>query len=110
MEPTSLRLLLLLLVTVLLSPHATVDGYRPVVLMHGILSSGEEMQQMASWITGAHNGTQTFIVDAYNDLESLDTAMWEQVDGVYEKIKSFMSSAENGVNMICFSQGKNVAG
>ena len=91
---------------VLLLSRAAVDGYRPVILMHGILNDAESLQQLVNMITRSHNGTQVLNVDAFNDLASLDTAMWQQVDGVYEKIKSFMSAAENGVNMICFSQGK----
>lgn len=106
METISFLKRRLLLVAVLLLSRAAVDGYRPVILMHGILNDAESLQQLVNMITRSHNGTQVLNVDAFNDLASLDTAMWQQVDGVYEKIKSFMSAAENGVNMICFSQGK----
>ena len=81
--------------------------YRPVIVMHGILSGYQQQQELVDMITGAHQGTKVLNVDAYNDADSVFTPMWEQVDGVYKKIKDFMSEADNGVNMICFSQGNH---
>ena len=31
--------------------------------------------------------------------------MWDQVKGVYSKMKPVMDAAENGVNLVCYSQG-----
>ena len=31
--------------------------------------------------------------------------MWNQVKGVYNKMKPVMDGAEDGVNLICYSQG-----
>ena len=72
--------------------------------MHGILASYRDMDNLMSMISKAHPGTNLTNVNAYNDLDSLET-LWTQVDGVYQKMKSVMDSAENGVNLICYSQG-----
>ena len=31
--------------------------------------------------------------------------MWDQVKGVYQKMKPIMDNASDGVNLICYSQG-----
>lgn len=34
--------------------------------------------------------------------------MWDQVKGVYKKMKPAMDDAKDGVNLICYSQGKQM--
>ena len=46
---------------------SSVNGYRPVVVMHGILSSYDSMTNMVQFIQKAHPGTEVLNVDAYND-------------------------------------------
>ena len=72
--------------------------------MHGILASYQDMAKVASMISTAHPETRIANIDAYNDLDSLEK-LWTQVDGVYQKMKPVMDSAEDGVNLICYSQG-----
>ena len=43
-------------------------------------------------------------ISDYNDARSLEK-MWDQVNGVYSKMKPVMDAAEDGVNLICYSQG-----
>ena len=45
-------------------------GYRPVIVMHGILDKPESMDQMVAFIQDAHPGTDVYNVDAFNDLVS----------------------------------------
>ena len=47
-----------------------VNGYRPVVVMHGILSSSDYMTDMVQFIQNTHPGTMVLNVDAYNDAVS----------------------------------------
>ena len=42
-------------------------GYRPVILMHGLLVSSEAMDSLEERILTAHPGTPVFNIDAYND-------------------------------------------
>ncbi|KAL5470903.1 hypothetical protein EMCRGX_G028957 [Ephydatia muelleri] len=83
---------------------SSVNGYRPVVVMHGILSSYDSMTNMVQFIQKAHPGTEVLNVDAYNDADSV-SPMWDQVNGVQSKIQSFVEGAPDGVHMICYSQG-----
>eukprot|EP00731_Ephydatia_muelleri_P021337 Em0013g1064a len=82
---------------------SSVNGYRPVVVMHGILSSYDSMTNMVQFIQKAHPGTEVLNVDAYNDADSV-SPMWDQVNGVQSKIQSFVEGAPDGVHMICYSQ------
>lgn len=42
-------------------------GYRPVILMHGLLVSSEAMDILEGRILAAHPGTPVHNIDAYND-------------------------------------------
>lgn len=80
------------------------QSYRPVILMHGIVSGPASMADLEGFIKDAHPGTEVLNVDAYNDLTS-GTELWVQVDGVHNKIREFIERASDGVNMACYSQG-----
>ena len=82
--------------------HAS--AYKPVVLLHGVLSAHEEMEILADYITSAHPGTVVHNIALYENLWSLDTSMWTQLNGIVEKIRPILTDP-NGVHMICHSQG-----
>ena len=46
---------------------SSANAYRPVVVMHGILSSYDSMTDMVQFIQKAHPGTEVLNVDAFND-------------------------------------------
>lgn len=81
------------------------DAYRPVVLMHGVLSNAKYMEHIRDYITKAHSGTPILNVDLFDDSESL-TEMQKQLDAVRAFVRPFMLNATDGVNMVCFSQGQ----
>lgn len=80
------------------------DTYRPVILMHGVLSSAKYMEPMRDFITSAYPGTKILNVDLFDERESL-TEMQKQVDAVRAVVRPFMLNATDGVKMVCFSQG-----
>lgn len=88
---------------------AVGDAYRPVILLHGILSSALDMEILRDRILAAHPGTDILNVDLYEDLDSIKP-MSEQVAGVMKEVIPFMTNATDGLNMICYSQGKQVGG
>ena len=45
---------------------ALSHGYRPVIIMHGILLSYKNMEDLVALIEEAHPGTEIHNVDAYN--------------------------------------------
>ncbi len=64
------------------------------------------MSDLVSLIESAHPGTRVYNLDGYDDILSM-LPMWEQVD-YFRKIMLpiFENSTNEGVNMICFSQGQ----
>ena len=84
-----------------------VSGYKPVVLLHGVLSAHEEMEVLAGYITSAHPGTVIHNIALYENLSSVDTSMWTQLNGTVEKMKPVLTDP-NGVHMICHSQGVTI--
>ena len=81
-----------------------VFGYKPVVLLHGILSAHEEMEELAGYITSAHPGTKIYNIAMYEDSSSADTSLWAQLNGIVEKMRAVLTDP-NGVHMVCHSQG-----
>ena len=81
-----------------------VSAYKPVVLLHGILSAHEEMEILADYITSAHPGTVVHNIALYENTLSLDTSLWTQLNGIVEKMRPILTDP-NGVHMVCHSQG-----
>lgn len=104
--PTTLSLLRCMISLSALS--AAGDAYRPVIMMHGILSSALDLEILRERISSSHPGTDILNVDLYENLDSIKP-MWDQVAGVMKKVIPFMANATDGVNMVCYSQGKHLA-
>nr|XP_046256008.1 lysosomal thioesterase PPT2-like isoform X2 [Scatophagus argus] len=95
----SLLLLLLLLLT-----GACIDGYKPVIIVHGILDGPKEFETLSLFITKVHPGTEVMVIDLYDYLASLKP-LWKQVQGFRKALDSIMQKAPDGVHLLCFSQG-----
>lgn len=78
--------------------------YKPVIILHGILDRASDMEDLASFITQAHPGTNITLIRLYEELESF-TPLWKQVPAITERIRPVMQSAKDGVHIIGFSQG-----
>lgn len=97
-------LLLLISAFYMVTQAMPMQNYRPVILMHGVLTGALDMKELEHRIQGAHPGTAVLNVDAYSYVES-GTEMSIQVKGVHNDIKGFINNATDGVNMVCYSQG-----
>jgi len=78
--------------------------YKPVIIIHGILDHASDMEDLASFITQAHPGTNITLIKLYEELESF-APLWKQVSAMTEKIRPVMQGAKDGVHIIGFSQG-----
>lgn len=94
--------LLLLLLMVLTGVY--IDGYKPVIIMHGIFDSPKQFRTMSLFISKVHPGTEVTVIDLYNNLESLKP-LWKQVQGIRKVFDSIVQNAPDGVHLLCFSQG-----
>ena len=78
--------------------------FKPVIIVHGILDHASDMEDLASFITQAHPGTNITLIKLFEEGESFKP-LWMQVSAMTEKMRPVMQQAENGVHIIGFSQG-----
>uniref|UniRef100_A0A3Q3X8K7 palmitoyl-CoA hydrolase n=1 Tax=Mola mola TaxID=94237 RepID=A0A3Q3X8K7_MOLML len=95
-------LLPLLLLTLLTG--VCVDGYKPVVIVHGILDGPKEFKALSYYINKVHPGTEVTVIGLYDYLASL-MPLWRQVQGFRRAVWSIMQKAPDGIHLLCFSQG-----
>ncbi|XP_077384497.1 lysosomal thioesterase PPT2-like [Festucalex cinctus] len=96
--------LLLLFLPVLLLTWTRVNGYRPVIIVHGIFDGPKQFQKLVLFINKTHPGTEVTMVDMYTHMSSLKP-LWKQVQVFRQAIEPIMRKATDGVHLLCFSQG-----
>eukprot|EP00794_Sanderia_malayensis_P005608 gene5608-6298_t len=79
-------------------------SYKPVILVHGVLSDGEAMHQLKSFIQEANPGTIVTSLDIYDHLSSF-VPLNTQMPLFIAKVKAIMDAHKDGVHLICHSQG-----
>ncbi|XP_074655182.1 lysosomal thioesterase PPT2-A-like isoform X2 [Tubulanus polymorphus] len=81
------------------------DAYKPVVLMHGILPSPDELPDFQDLIFKIHPGTNVTLITAYNEKIASLTPMWKQTRAAGEIIRRASAEHPNGFHLLCYSQG-----
>lgn len=81
-----------------------VFGYKPVIIVHGVMTGNETMLPMAQRIQELHPGTKVFVTDRFGGWSSL-RPMWHQVMEIGSDILQFMAFHPGGVHVIGYSQG-----
>ncbi|XP_014247652.1 lysosomal thioesterase PPT2 homolog [Cimex lectularius] len=79
-------------------------SYKPVVIIHGVLTGNITMLPLAERIKELHPGTEIFATDRFGGWSSL-RPMWHQVMEIGADINKFMSSHPEGIHIIGYSQG-----
>eukprot|EP00794_Sanderia_malayensis_P005609 gene5609-6299_t len=79
-------------------------SYKPVILVHGVLSDGEAMHTLKSFIQEANPGTIVTSLDIYDHLSSF-VPLNTQMPSFIAKVKAIMDAHKDGVHLICHSQG-----
>ncbi|XP_017107347.2 lysosomal thioesterase PPT2 homolog [Drosophila bipectinata] len=95
---------LLLAVVASCSIISTSLGYRPVVILHGILSGAESMTMLVQEILEAHPGTIVYNCDKFNGWYSLENA-WRQVDQIRDYLHEVGKLHPEGIIVLGYSQG-----
>lgn len=94
-------LVFLLLITTVLSGSA----YRPVVLMHGIMSGADDMNELAGWIRESYPGIYVVSIEIGDGTD--DSFLWP----INKQIEHFCASVfaddnlRQGFNLLGYSQG-----
>ncbi|CAJ1062838.1 lysosomal thioesterase PPT2-like isoform X3 [Xyrichtys novacula] len=91
----------------LLLKGAHIDGYKPVIIVHGLFDGPKQFQTLIEYIIKAHPDTEVHAISLYDDRRSLHP-LWRQVGGFEEKMKPIMEKYPDGVHLLCFSQGGTV--
>ena len=95
---------LLLFATIFSRPLESMN-YRPVVLMHGIVASASDMDELAGWLRNAFPGIYVVSIEIGNGVE--DSLLWpldKQVEHFCGKVKNDVH-LQQGFNLLGFSQG-----
>ncbi|KAL0848900.1 hypothetical protein ABMA28_013302 [Loxostege sticticalis] len=83
-------------------------GYRPVVLIHGIMTGSGSMEMISHRIQEKHPGTIVYNVNRFESWSSLET-MWHQVLEIGLDVANISSRYPEGINLIGYSQGGLIA-
>ncbi|KDR22190.1 lysosomal thioesterase PPT2 homolog [Zootermopsis nevadensis] len=85
-----------------------ITAYKPVVIIHGVLSGNITMLPMAERIKQAHPGTKVYVTDKFAGFSSL-TPMWHQIQEMGEDLMKISADHPEGINLIGYSQGGLIA-
>lgn len=80
------------------------DGYRPIIIIHGLFEGPKHFRNLTTFIQMAHPGTEINIIDLYSYKLSL-WPLWKQVKDFRAAIEPIMNRSDKGVHLICYSQG-----
>ncbi|KAL4720275.1 hypothetical protein ACJJTC_001382 [Scirpophaga incertulas] len=83
-------------------------SYKPVVLIHGIMTGSGSMEMISHRIQEKHPGTKVYNVHRFESWSSLET-MWHQVLEIGMDIVNISSMHPEGINLIGYSQGGLIA-
>ncbi|XP_054083595.1 lysosomal thioesterase PPT2 homolog [Zeugodacus cucurbitae] len=82
--------------------------FKPVVLMHGILSGPEKMEVLVEEIQKAHPDTKIYNFDKYDGWASLENS-WRQVIEFRNFLEVIGKEHPGGINVVGYSQGGLIA-
>nr|CAB3265120.1 lysosomal thioesterase PPT2-A-like [Phallusia mammillata] len=90
--------------TVLLLQAVKTYGYKPVIIIHGILDDARDLSELGAYIEKAHPGTEVHTLDLFDHYYSFKP-LWEQLSVIKNITDPIMKKAKNGVHLIGYSQG-----
>ncbi|XP_017859400.1 PREDICTED: lysosomal thioesterase PPT2 homolog isoform X2 [Drosophila arizonae] len=79
-------------------------AYKPVVILHGILSGAESMTVLVRHIEKLHPGTVVYNCDKFSGWYSLENA-WRQVQQIKDYIDQIGKLHPEGIIVLGYSQG-----
>uniref|UniRef100_A0A3B5LA90 palmitoyl-CoA hydrolase n=1 Tax=Xiphophorus couchianus TaxID=32473 RepID=A0A3B5LA90_9TELE len=82
----------------------STDGYKPVIIVHGILDGPEQFKNLSGFINEVHPGTEVQIISLFNIGKSMKP-LWIQIPEFRKAIEKITSTHPEGVHVLCFSQG-----
>nr|XP_022909580.1 lysosomal thioesterase PPT2 homolog [Onthophagus taurus] len=89
---------------------ALVDSasYKPVFIIHGIMTGGDSMEGLKSRIEEKHPSTIVYATHRFEGWSSLEN-MWHQVEELGNDLLNMSSQYSDGIHLIGYSQGALIA-
>ncbi|XP_072389371.1 lysosomal thioesterase PPT2 homolog [Diabrotica undecimpunctata] len=84
--------------------YTLTHGYKPVILLHGVMTGAESMELIKKRIEEKHPGTVVYNIQQFEGWYSLEN-MWYQVQQVSQTITNITMKYPEGVNFLGYSQG-----
>lgn len=81
-----------------------IQAYKPVILLHGIMTGYESMETIKSRILFNHPGTIIYNIESFGGWSSLDN-MWYQVSELSKTLTNITKIHPEGVHLLGYSQG-----
>ncbi|XP_034178638.1 palmitoyl-protein thioesterase 2 isoform X2 [Osmia lignaria lignaria] len=81
-----------------------VEGYRAVVVIHGVLTGSDSMELISNRIQEMHPGTEVYNTPRYAGWSSLEP-MWRQVEEIGVDVLSIGAAFPEGIHLVGYSQG-----
>ncbi|CAH0557399.1 unnamed protein product [Brassicogethes aeneus] len=81
-----------------------VNAYKPVILLHGIMTGYETMELIKGRIEEKHPGTIIYNIERFGGWSSLDN-MWYQVNELSKNLVNISQQHPEGVHFLGYSQG-----
>lgn len=88
--------------------NESTNGYKPVFLLHGIMTGDESMELIKNTIAEKHPGTILYNCGRFGGWSSLDN-MWYQVQQIGADLMNISSLHPDGINLLGYSQGALLA-
>ncbi|CAF0861597.1 unnamed protein product [Adineta steineri] len=100
-----IRLVFLLFITTVISSSV----YRPIVLMHGIIASAHDMDELAGWLRTSFPGIYVTSIEIGNGVE--DSFLWPLEKQVEHFCRHVLADEHlrQGFNLLGYSQGSIIA-
>ncbi|KAI8427496.1 hypothetical protein MSG28_002028 [Choristoneura fumiferana] len=83
-------------------------SYKPVVLIHGVMTGSGSMEMIAHRIQEKHPNTTVYNCNRFESWSSLET-MWHQVLEIGQDVANISLQHPEGINLIGYSQGGLIA-
>lgn len=82
----------------------TQQSYKPVLIVHGVLTHYTSMNELANRIREIHPGTKVYVTNEFGGLWSLEP-MWHQVRKIGDEFMRISAVHPEGFHVIGYSQG-----
>uniref|UniRef100_F6T0U6 palmitoyl-CoA hydrolase n=1 Tax=Ciona intestinalis TaxID=7719 RepID=F6T0U6_CIOIN len=102
-RPISIRIRCISTIVLLFQAIKTF-GYKPVIVVHGILDDAKDLSHLTKFITKHHPGTEVHTLDLFDHYHSF-IPLWDQLDTIKNFTAPIMQKAKDGVHLIGYSQG-----